>query len=111
MSTGCPIEFQCRFPQKFSNPADHFRAGSVSSGDGAAFHSWLLLFNHSRPISAIFQLIDWGLAVSADWLFVASLVIANVEFLNSQTFGNVVLAVRCKVDASGVRQIGAIVGR
>ena len=44
-------------------------------------------------------------------LLVASLVIANVEFLNSQTFGNVVLAVRCKVDASGVRQTGAIVGR
>jgi len=61
VSTGCPIEFQCRFPQKYSKPADHFRAGSVSSGDGAAFHSWLLLFNHSRPINAIFQFLE-GLA-------------------------------------------------
>ena len=37
--------------------------------------------------------------------------IAEVEFLNSQTFGNVALAVRCKVDASGVRQTDAIGGR
>ena len=44
-------------------------------------------------------------------LLVASIVIANVEFLNSQTFGNVALAVRCKVDASGVWQTDAIGGR
>ncbi len=37
--------------------------------------------------------------------------IAEVEFLSLQAFGNVDLAVRCKVDASGVQQTGAIVGR
>lgn len=41
-------------------------------------------------------------------LLVASIVIANVEFLNSQTFGNVALAVRCKAAASGAQQTGAI---
>ena len=37
--------------------------------------------------------------------------IAKVEFLSSRAFGNVALAVRCKVDASGAQQTDAIVGR
>lgn len=37
--------------------------------------------------------------------------IANVEFLSSRAFGDVALAVRCKVDASGAQQTDAIVGR
>lgn len=34
--------------------------------------------------------------------------IAKVEFLNSQTFGNVGLTVRCKAAASGAQQTDAI---
>lgn len=34
--------------------------------------------------------------------------IANVEFLSSRAFGDVALAVRCKADASGAQQTGAI---
>lgn len=34
--------------------------------------------------------------------------IANVEFLSSRAFGNVALAVYCKVDASGAQQTDAI---
>lgn len=34
--------------------------------------------------------------------------IAEVEFLSLQAFGNVDLAVRCKVDASGAQQTDAI---
>lgn len=37
--------------------------------------------------------------------------IAEVEFLSLQAFGNVDLAVRCKVDASGAQQTDAIGGR
>ena len=44
-------------------------------------------------------------------LLAVSMAIAKVEFLGSQTFGNIDLPIRYKVDASGVRQTDAIVGR